>query len=108
MRELSLIIGYRSEKANTNRVRITIGGNLINYPYELTTRKADLTTSKFMWNSDISTPVARYACTDAKHFYPDTPLNRYDYMQMPVELIPQEFIDAYDLTSKINNGYCHM
>ena len=37
---------YRPQKADPNRVRITAGGNLINYPYELTTRTADLTTSK--------------------------------------------------------------
>jgi hypothetical protein len=31
-------------------VRITSGGNLIDYPGELTTRTADLTTSKILWN----------------------------------------------------------
>jgi hypothetical protein len=35
-----------AQKDDPNRVRITVGGNLIDYPGELTTRTADLTTSK--------------------------------------------------------------
>ena len=64
---------HRPQKEDPNRVRITAGGNLIIYPYELTTRTADLTTSKVMWNSVISTPGARYACAYVKNFYLCTP-----------------------------------
>ena len=89
-------------------MQITVGGNLIDYPYELTTRTADLTTSKVLWNSTISTPGARYICADAKNFYLETPLDRYEYMKMPLKLIPQEFIDFYDLTCKAKNGFVYM
>ena len=40
-----IVVDYRPQKDDPNRVRITIGGNLIDYPFELTTRTADLTTS---------------------------------------------------------------
>ena len=53
-----IVVDYREQKADPNRVRITVGGNLIEYPFELTTRTADVTTSKVMWNSVISTPNA--------------------------------------------------
>ena len=85
-----------------------MGGNLIEYPYELTTRTADVTTSKVMWNSVISTPNVRYACADVKNFYLNTPLDRYEYMRMPIKLIPQEFIEMYDLTAKVKNGYVYI
>ena len=85
-----------------------MGGNLIEYPYELTTRTADVTTSKVMWNSIISTPNARYAYADVKNFYLNTPLDRYEYMRMPIKLIPQEFIDMYNLTAKVKNGYVYI
>ena len=85
-----------------------VGGNLIDYPFELTTQTADLTTSKVMWNSVISTRDARYACADVKNFYLCTPLDRYEYMRMPINLIPQEFIDLYDLAPKVKNGYVYM
>ena len=50
-----IVVDYRPQKKDPNRVRITAGGNLIDYPGELTTRTADLTTSKILWNSTIST-----------------------------------------------------
>ena len=103
-----IVVDYRAQKQDPNRVRITVGGNLIDYPGELTTRTADLTTSKVMWNSVISTRKARFICADVKNFYLCTPLDRYEYMRMPINLIPQEFIDLYDLSSKVKNGFVYM
>ena len=77
-----IVVDFRPQKTDPNRVRITVCGNLIDYPYELTTRTADLTTSKVMWNSVISTPGAKYACADVKNFYLMTPLDRFKYMRM--------------------------
>jgi hypothetical protein len=54
-----VVVNYRPQKEDTNRIRIITGGNLINYPGELYTRRADLTTSKLMWNSVLSTPKAK-------------------------------------------------
>ena len=48
-----IVVDYRPQKDDPNRVHITVGGNLIDYPFELTTRTADLTTSKILWNSTI-------------------------------------------------------
>ena len=62
----NIIVDYRPHKEDPNRVRITAGGNLIIYPGELTTRTADITTSKIMWNSVLSTKNAKYMCLDIK------------------------------------------
>lgn len=43
-----IVPDYGPQKKDPNRVRITAGGNLIHYPFELTTRTADLQTSKVM------------------------------------------------------------
>ena len=103
-----IVVDYREQKADPNRVRITAGGNLIEYPYQLTTRTADVTTSKVMWNSVISTPNARYMCVDVKNFYLNTTLDRYEYMRMLIKLFSQELIDMYNLTAKIKNGYVYI
>ena len=50
-----IVVDYRPQKVDPNRVRITADGNLIQYPGELTTRTADLRTTKIMLNSVIST-----------------------------------------------------
>ena len=103
-----IVVDYRPQKEDPNRVRITVGGNLIDYPYELTTRTAELTTTKILWNSVLSTPNAKYATADAKNFYLETPMERFEYMRMPIKLIPQAIIDLYDLEPKVKNGHVYL
>ena len=101
-----IVVDYQPQKTDPNRVRITAGGNLISYSFELTMRTADLNTSKLLWNSTISTKGAKYMCADAKNFYLATPLDRYEYMKMPVNLIPPKFIEENNLAAKIKTGTC--
>jgi hypothetical protein len=63
---------------NPHRIQITAGGNLINYPGELSTRTGDITTSKLMWNSILSMEGVKYMCLDLKKNYLSAPLNRYE------------------------------
>jgi hypothetical protein len=63
------VIDHCPQKEDPNRVCITVGGNLINYPFELTTRTADMVSSKILWNSVISTKDARFAGTNNKNMY---------------------------------------
>ena len=70
-----VVVDHRPQKADPNRIWITAGGNLINYPGELTTWTADITTSKLHWNSVLSTPDAKYMCLDIKKFYLLAPLD---------------------------------
>jgi len=53
-----IVVDYRPQKDDPNRVRITCGGNLINYLGKTTTCTADLITAKILWNSVLSTPHA--------------------------------------------------
>jgi hypothetical protein len=52
-----IVIDHRPQTEDPNRVCIIVGGNLIKYPFELTTCTADMLSLKIMWNSVISTPV---------------------------------------------------
>jgi hypothetical protein len=51
-----VVVNHHLQKVDPNQIRITSGGNLINYPGELITRTADITTAKLLWNSMLSTP----------------------------------------------------
>ena len=62
----NIVVDYRPQKEDPNRVRITAGGNLINYPGELTTCTTNLTTSKILRNSVLSTENGKYMCIDMK------------------------------------------
>ena len=91
---------YCPQKEDPYRVRITVGGNLINYPGAVSTKTADLITTKLLWNSVLSTPNAKYGCIDIKNMYLQTPMKRREYMRIPVKLIPQEFMELYKLRDK--------
>ena len=58
----NIMVDYLPQKEDPKRVCITAGGNLINYPGKLTTRTADLTISKILWNSVLSTENGKYMC----------------------------------------------
>jgi hypothetical protein len=103
-----VVIDHRPQKEDPNRVRITVGGNLIDYPFELTTCTADMVSSKILWNSVISTKDARFAGADIKNVYLETPLDRYEYMKMPIALFPADIIDQYGLNNKVLDGYVYM
>ena len=68
-----IFIDYREQNADPNRVRITMGGNLINYPGKWTTKTSDLTTSKILWTSVLSTDGAQLMCIDINFFLPMCP-----------------------------------
>ncbi len=103
-----IVVDYRPQKADPNRVRITAGGNLIAYPGELTTRMADLTTTKILWNSVISTPHAQYLCLDIKNFYLGTPMDRFEYMKMPLDIFPPHTKAQYELDKHAKNGFIYL
>ena len=43
-----IVVNYWAQQKYPNRVCTTVGGNVIDYPGELTTQTADLTTTKIM------------------------------------------------------------
>jgi hypothetical protein len=94
----------RPHKAETKRVRLTVGGNLIHYPDKVSTPTADLSTVKMLLNSVISTPGARFATFDLKDFYLGTPMARKEYMRIPISSIPRSIIHQYHLLDLIHNG----
>jgi hypothetical protein len=87
---------------------LTAGGNLIDYPGELTTRTADLTTTKLLWNSVISTKDSRYMCLDIENFYLGTPMTRFEYMKIPIDVFPQSTIDQYHLLQHVHHGFIYL
>eukprot|EP00957_Ditylum_brightwellii_P103372 7877546-Ditylum_brightwellii.AAC.1 len=76
-------VDYCPQKKDPNRVQITVGGNLINYPGDVATNTADLITTKLLWNSVLSTPGTS-------------------------TLIPDNFLNKYNMHNKIHNSYVYV
>ena len=103
-----IVVDYCPQKNDKNRVRVTAGGNLINYPGKLTTITTYMTTSKLIWSLTISTHNARYICADAANFHLATPLDRPEYTEIKAKLVPKVFINTNNLLSKIYKGFIYM
>ena len=97
---ISFVSSVRTEKEDQNRVRATMGGNLINYPEDVGTPTADLLLIKIFLNSVISTPGAKFANADISNFYLGTPLTRPEYAKIKLSDVPDEIIEEYNLRAK--------
>ena len=100
-----VVVNFCQQRLDLHWIRITAGGNLINYPGELTTKTADLTTSKLMWNSVLSTKSAKFMCLDIKNFYLTAPLNCFEYMKVPLSLFPSWTKEQYNFDKLAKNGF---
>jgi hypothetical protein len=101
---LRIVAADRPNKAETRRIRWTVGGNLIIYDGNCSTRTADLTTSIILFNSVVSTKGARFMVINLKNFYLETPMTEYEYMRIRVGNLPPGIIEEYNLQDKIHHG----
>jgi hypothetical protein len=103
-----LVASIRPTKDEVHRVRVTVGGDRLDFPGNTTTQCASLTTTKCLLNSTVSTPDARFMVLDVKNFYYGTPMARFEYMKLPLKLIPDEIINAYNLLALVSDGYIYL
>lgn len=63
-----IVVDYRPQKADPNRTRLTVGGDRVEYPHDVSTPTADMVTAKLLFNSVISTEGAKFLTVDIKNF----------------------------------------
>jgi hypothetical protein len=105
---LSLVCAYRPEKAMPFRVRAVVGGDRLHYDGNCSTKTAALETVKLHLNHTISCPTGKYATTDVKDFYLNTPMQEMDwvYLKIPISDIPQCIMEHY--TPVVTNGFAYV
>ena len=84
------------------------GGGLITYPGNVTTRTDDLTTSKILWNSVLSTARANYMYIDIKNFYLCASMDRYEYTRMKLMVFPAHVQQQYNFQVHAKNGCIYL
>ena len=85
------------QKAETHRTRLSVGGNLIYFPGDVTTPTSDLITAKLIFNSVLSTKNYKFMCADIANLYLNNPMYIYDYMKLQLDIILEEIIQQYNL-----------
>ena len=98
-----IVVDFRPQKNEKERTRITVGGNLIHYPGNVSTKTAETTTAKILFNSVISTPKARFGVLDIGNFYLGTDMKRYEYMFINMSDIPDDIVQKYNLKMLAKN-----
>jgi hypothetical protein len=79
---------------------LVAGGDRVHYPGDADTPTADLLTITILINSIISTAGAKFMTIDTKDFYLNTPMARYEYMQLHIADMPDDVIKNYNLRDK--------
>jgi hypothetical protein len=69
-----IVCRIKPHKDEPERVRLTIGGDKLDYPGEVATPTVDITTLIFLINSTLYTEEARMMMMDFNYYYLGTPL----------------------------------
>ena len=87
------VASMRPNKAEIHRVRLTAGGDRLDFPGSTATATVGLTLAKILFNSVVSTPNAKFLSADIKDYYYGTPLTtQFEYLCDLIKLILQEII----------------
>ena len=82
-----------------------MGGYLFKSPSDVTTPTADIIAAKLVFNSVLSTKNTKFMYADIANFYLNNPMDRCDYIKLPLDTIPEEIIQKYNLRKLSHNGF---
>jgi hypothetical protein len=99
----------KTSQARKECVRLTVGGDILNYSGDVATSTADITTFKILINSTLSTEDATMMMMmDIKNYYLGTPLPRFEYIKMLLSRFPEEIIQKYNLNAVAVKGWVYI
>jgi hypothetical protein len=103
-----IVCDYKPHKKEKERVRLTVGGDILDYSGDVATLTADITTFNILINSTLSTKDAAMMMMDIKNYYLGTPLPRFEYMKMLLSRFPEEIIQKYNLNALAVDGWVYI
>jgi hypothetical protein len=103
-----LVCDFKPNKTEKHRVRLTVGGDRLDYSGDTSTSTADITTFKILIKSTLSTNEATMMMMDIKNHYLGTPLPTYEYMILPLTILPLDIIEKYDLKRLAIKGWVYL
>jgi hypothetical protein len=92
-----IVCDNKPHKKEKERVRLTVGGYILDYSGDVTTSTADITTFKILINGTLSTKDATMMMIAIDNYYPGTPLPWFEYMKMLLSRFPEEIVHKYKL-----------
>jgi hypothetical protein len=102
------VFNYKPHKKEKERVRLTVGGDSLDYSGDVATSMADITTFKILMNSTLSTADAAMMMMDIRNYYLGTPLPQFEYMKMLLSRFPEEIVNKYNLDALAVDGWVYI
>jgi hypothetical protein len=103
-----IVCDFKPHKKEKERVRLTVGGDRLDYTGGVATSTADITTFKILINSTLSTTEAAMMMMDIKNYYLGTPPPRFEYMKMLLSRFPEEVFQRYNLNALAVDGWVYI
>jgi hypothetical protein len=103
-----IVCDYKPHKKEKERVRLTVGGDRLDYSGDVATSTSDITTFKILINSTLCTEDATMMMMDIKNYYLGTPLPRFEYMNMLLSRFPEEIVQKYNLNALDVEGWVYI
>ena len=102
-----VVCEVKRQNKDHNQTHITVAGSQIWYPGDLGTPTGSLDLVKLIINSVLSRRNSRFVYFDLEFFYLQTPMEQSEYVRIKLSDIPQEFIEEYNLTRSVQNGWIY-
>jgi hypothetical protein len=102
-----IVCDYKPHKKEKARLRLTVGGDRLDYSGDAATSTADITTFKILINSTLSTEDDAMMMMDIKNYCMGTHLPRYEYMRMLLSRSPEEIVTKYNLAALAVDGWVY-
>jgi hypothetical protein len=103
-----IVCDYKPHKKEKERVRLTVGGDRLDYSGDVVTSTADITTFKILINSTLSNEDAAMMMMDIKNYYLGTLLPWFEYMKMLLSRFPEEIIQQSNLNALAIDGWVYI
>jgi hypothetical protein len=83
-------------------MQMAVGGNLIEYPGNVSVATAKMEMIKILLNGVVSTPGAKFWAANVTNFYLNTPMEQHEFARVPFNLIPNEIVLEYELSRLVD------
>ena len=105
----NMVCDIRPLKTEKYRVRLTVGGDRLQYPDDTASPAATLLETKLLLNSTISQSAqnARFMTIDIKDFFLQTIMENSEYMKIHAKYFLDDIRQKYNIEEKIHNNYVY-
>jgi hypothetical protein len=103
-----IVCDYKPHKQEKEYVRLTVGGDKLDYSGDVATSTADIITLKIIINGTLSTKDDAMMMMDIKNYYISTPLPRFEHMKMLISRFPEKIIHKYNLNALAVDGWVYI